>query len=592
MYHVIEIVMRVLPALVIYGGTASLLFCAYFEYRWGVLMSLMMYSFFMLLNSWEIVIFAGWGIFMCWLHNRSDWYDMYNKHLHKEAGSPKDRKFLRRNPSDDANNVPSESMIEEVTWQDVVHVVMVPNYKTPYEVLADSLRCLETFNMAKTNLAVCLAFEEREEGCKEKADQLKGEFSTSFKFVTSTFHPPNLPNHVPGKSSNECWAFTQLQKELRDTHGYDSNDPRVVITVIDDDSELHPNYFEALNYHFLKTRESDRYLTLWQPPICHFKNYTTQPFLVRTASLFTTLHELACLANPVDCHIPFSSYSLSLILASAVGGWDPDFISEDWHMMAKCALMTEGQARCQPIFLPLLNYAPEESTVMGTIHARWTQATRHALGVSEIVYVGTNLYVALLEIGSFGRRVGMVWRMLPLLSKFVSVHFTVSTLAFWPLLINVLINIYMWRSWCDVGELGQTCETCCLAVAASDVGTERVVLDSWTVFYQRKANVGMFVGLLLAAGWGCFYFRLVMDRVDRVDGKVGFCFSNPFLHWIRIQLEVGIFGWISSVMFGSLPEWIACVRIMWTLKFHHVVAGMVGRDDEDLGHVSDERDGL
>ena len=33
------------------------------------------------------------------------------------------------------------------------------------------------------------------------------------------------------------------------------------------------------------------------------------------------------------------------VLASAVGGWDPEYLAEDWHMFAKCSLMTEGRAR-------------------------------------------------------------------------------------------------------------------------------------------------------------------------------------------------------------------------------------------------------
>ena len=62
--------------------------------------------------------------------------------------------------------------------------------------------------------------------------------------------------------------------------------------------------------------------------------------LVRISSLFATLSELACLANPLDCHVrlqkamsvasevTYSTYSLSLALATAVGGWDPDHLAE------------------------------------------------------------------------------------------------------------------------------------------------------------------------------------------------------------------------------------------------------------------------
>merc|ERR1712050_466331 len=143
-------------------------------------------------------------------------------------------------------------------------------------------------------------------------------YADRFRFFVKTFHPSNLPNHVPGKSSNECWAFFELCRELQEAHGIYNYDPRVVITVIDDDSELHENYFDALTYNYVTLDERKRHLVTWQPPVCPFKNYLRQPVLIRISSIFSALNELANLANPVDCHVNYSSYSLSLVLASAV----------------------------------------------------------------------------------------------------------------------------------------------------------------------------------------------------------------------------------------------------------------------------------
>jgi hypothetical protein len=56
-----------------------------------------------------------------------------------------------------------------------------------------------------------------------------------------------------------------------------------------------------------------------------------------------------------------------------VGGWDPDWISEDWHMFLKCFLNTGGQVGVVPILLPIVNYTPEDAGWWGTVWARWTQ---------------------------------------------------------------------------------------------------------------------------------------------------------------------------------------------------------------------------
>merc|ERR1719440_743861 len=110
---------------------------------------------------------------------------------------------------------------------------------------------------------------------------------------------------------------------------------RVVLTVADADSEFHAEYFAALQYHFLAAGGDEgstpqRYTSIWQPPILHYKNYLSQPAIVRLASLFTSQHELANLADPNAMPIPYSTYSISAELARAVDGWDPDYISEDW----------------------------------------------------------------------------------------------------------------------------------------------------------------------------------------------------------------------------------------------------------------------
>jgi len=350
--------------------------------------------------------------------------------------------------------------------------------------LASTVESLSRSKLAESQLGLCLAFEEREEASRDKAAELKEIFKDRFKFVVATFHPPNLPEHLPGKSSNECWAFLELRKELEEVYGIQPFDPRVVITVIDDDSDMHENYFEALTYKFVTADVDSRYLTTWQPPICQFKNYLRQPMLVRISALYSSLNELSCLANPLDCHVNFSSYSISLVLASAVGGWDPEYLAEDWHMFAKCTLVTEARVRCVPIFLPVLNYTPEEDTYWGTLASRWTQAKRHALGVSELVYVLSSMYLALLEMPSARRATIFFWRLSPLLAKFTQTHFVNGMAGIWNVMAQLVIHVYMFGSWCHMGDLGrEACPIPALSSTGQVDSQEQLLRNSLLVFW-------------------------------------------------------------------------------------------------------------
>lgn len=451
---------------------------------------------------------------------------------------------------------------ESLVWEDIFHVVIIASYKTPESVLENTIEKLEEYTSCSTHMGVVLALEQREEGAEQKFHYIRQKYKDRFKFVTATFHPPNVPNHIKGKASNMCWAFEEMTKELASQHGFGEADQyRIVVTNIDDDSEMHENYFEALTASFLRADSERRYLTIWQPPVAQFKNLLNQPALLRISSLVGSLADLSRHANPLDCHTPFSSNSCSLVLALAVGGWDPDWVSDDWHMMAKCAVMTEGRARCETILLPMVNYIPEEDTYFGTLSARWTQAKRHALGVSEVVYLSTSIYVGSLEVPNWGRAARFWWRVAPLLSKFVEVHFVQSLMGVWPPLTSVLISFSgMWWS--------------------SEIAEDQVVFNGLLAHCQQMMIRVMLTCLTISMALAVLYFQLVKHRCNDADSMYA---RWPFCFWVQSEIYLFLLGMIQQTIYGTLPEWIAATRIVFQLKIDHAVAAMIGRPDMGEG---------
>lgn len=571
LYWATHLIARVLPAAMVYGGTACLIVCAICRYRWGLLLSLTMYTAYTFISCSALLMGAVVGLFKIWQSSRIKWHSEYARwcDAHDVSG--------------EMSPLTSEwNDADVLDWHDVVHIVMLPSYRTPVSVLEDTLQAAARFRSARTHLGICLAFEEREEGARQKADALESAWGDRFRFLRASFHPSGLPQHIPGKSSNECWAFAQLCHELQERHGLSTADPRVILTVIDDDSELHERYFEALTYAFLTTPVSQRYLRTWQPPICHFKNYLRQPLLVRVSAMFATLSELSCLANPYDCHVNYSSYSLSLALATSVGGWDPDYLAEDWHMYAKCALKTEGRVRCEAIFLPLLNYTPEEDSSWATMVSRWDQARRHALGVSEVVYVISALCLGALEIRGWLRRFVFLWRLLPVLGKFVQVHLMNAMSLVVNVLAQVVIHFYMWRSWCymsswrAMGDEEGACELLGQASSQAGMAQDQILVNSLLVHMQQHLAAGLSIAVLFSAGLGIVYFELVRERVEG-DASSDALTRSPLLHGVYVVVAASVVGWLSTSIYGVIPTWMAVYRIIWDTRFKHVVAGMAGR---------------
>eukprot|EP00927_Polykrikos_kofoidii_P059367 TRINITY_DN5452_c0_g1_i1.p1 TRINITY_DN5452_c0_g1~~TRINITY_DN5452_c0_g1_i1.p1 ORF type:complete len:978 (+),score=142.93 TRINITY_DN5452_c0_g1_i1:138-3071(+) len=277
-----------------------------------------------------------------------------------------------------------EEQLQAAADQRVQHWVIVPQYKEDYEVVAMMLNSVCQSTISHCMINILLAMEEREaEAAAQKGDALKARFRDRFNDIQFSWHPPNLPNDPPGKASNVSWAFKSLTKHLRRLNVDTS---RVVITVADADSEFHKMYFECLTHTFLSTEKEKRERCIWQSPIYHMKNYHRQPCFVIVGTVLTCLHELASLGDPHAVRFPYSTYSLSFELAWRVGGWDAEWIAEDWHMGIKCFLLTLGECVVEPIMLPTVNYTPEDTCWYTTIVARWIQAKRHALGFSDLTY--------------------------------------------------------------------------------------------------------------------------------------------------------------------------------------------------------------
>jgi len=99
-------------------------------------------------------------------------------------------------------------------WEEVVHFVILPNYKEDIEVLRLAIQSVAKSRIAPSNIVLVLAMEARESGAKEKANALRAEFECRFRHCMATYHPPGLPGETPGKSSNTRWAADRVFEDF------------------------------------------------------------------------------------------------------------------------------------------------------------------------------------------------------------------------------------------------------------------------------------------------------------------------------------------------------------------------------------------
>jgi hypothetical protein len=272
---------------------------------------------------------------------------------------------------------------DALRWEDVHHVVIIPNYKEPLHILQRTLDSLSRQRDAQRNMTIVLAMEAAEEGCVEKAEILRAEYASRFEHLYFTVHPRGLPGEMQCKSANQAWAARWVRRKLVDELGY--NIDHIMVTTMDADTLWHPRHFYALTYLF--ATNPDRHLRFWQGPIRYHANIWEINPLMRIVNAYSTALELAYLAAPWWTPMPMSSYSLSLRLLDAAGYWDGDVIADEWHMFIKAYFSKGGDVKVERVFLPFLAEATTGATLLDAFRNRYQQSLRHAWGSKEVGYM-------------------------------------------------------------------------------------------------------------------------------------------------------------------------------------------------------------
>eukprot|EP00747_Dinoflagellata_sp_TGD_P210712 gnl/TRDRNA2_/TRDRNA2_83978_c0_seq2.p1 gnl/TRDRNA2_/TRDRNA2_83978_c0~~gnl/TRDRNA2_/TRDRNA2_83978_c0_seq2.p1 ORF type:complete len:965 (+),score=195.28 gnl/TRDRNA2_/TRDRNA2_83978_c0_seq2:97-2991(+) len=441
---------------------------------------------------------------------------------------------------------------------EVVHWVLLPNYKEDLDILSASIESVGKSPIARTNICVLLCMEEREAGSKEKAAKLKLRFAGRFRQVEASFHPPNLPNDPPGKASNSAWGFKWLVKHLDEKGVHEQARKNIVMTVADADSEFHTNYFSTLGHRYSEADENMKADTIWQSPIFHIKNYHRQPSPVLIGTIFTAMTECSVLLDPNTIRFPYSSYSAPYQLVERVGGWDPEWIAEDWHMGIKCYLLTLGRANVKPILLPTVNYTPEDTTWWGTILARWAQAKRHTLGFSDFSYFFMMLPLIFAYLSTHGdkkRNVGDFWKLLfegtTWIVRLVNVHVIVGVMTLYAVL-EFFLKVVMFAVMNDFRNVEKFFDH---------------IMNYGKIYYIAALLLLFMVTLNFQS-----VYALLQDKLEpSSEFSKKYIFKN---HYCHLAYTVGCaltFGPIYFFMLG-LSVWIAAVKVISSRTFEYEVA--------------------
>lgn len=131
--------------------------------------------------------------------------------------------------------------------------------------------------------------------------------------------------------------------------------------------------------------------TLYSVPIIFDRNAHEVPAIVRVADILWAGCGLSGLYSGSSIAPPTSVYSVPMVLADRVGGWDcdADAIGEDLHMYIKCFFALNGNLTNRTVFAPVSQSNVTSGGAKG-LHgvysgmlARYKQALRHMWGALD-----------------------------------------------------------------------------------------------------------------------------------------------------------------------------------------------------------------
>ncbi|MBU1045549.1 glycosyltransferase family 2 protein [Patescibacteria group bacterium] len=267
-------------------------------------------------------------------------------------------------------------------WQEIYHLVVLPMYKEPDEVVRDSLKSLLETDYPKDRMIVILAQEERagDDFNNNLTQKISREFQNSFFRFFITVHPKDRSGEIAAKSSNETWA-ARTGEEL--ISGLNIPFEKVIFSSFDIDTVVSPNYFSCLTYHYLTTPKPLR--TSFQPIPLFLNNVWQAPGISRIFSFSSSFWHLTNQERPEKL-ITFSSHSMPFKALVDVGFKQTDVVSDDSRIFWQCLFYYDGDYRVEPLHCPISMDANAAETLRRTLIHMYKQQRRWAYGAAEIAY--------------------------------------------------------------------------------------------------------------------------------------------------------------------------------------------------------------
>ncbi|MBU1868342.1 glycosyltransferase family 2 protein [Patescibacteria group bacterium] len=270
---------------------------------------------------------------------------------------------------------------KEYSWRDIHHLFVIPTYKEPVEILAQSLEALSKQTYPNERIMVLVAWEDREEidYLKEKERILIDKFGGAFSDLFFTIHPLKvLKEHHPGPGSNRTYAVKEIIPLLKEK-GLDP--AQVVLTTLDADFVAHRRYTAGLTYKYLTTPKAEK--KTFTGIFWYYNNFWQAPTLNRLVASGVSFWQLSEMTGS-NKYFNFSSHSINLQSLIDMNYWVVDKVNDDGEFYWRAYYHFAGDYKVIPHFISIYADTVQAETLKESLKEQYLQLRRWAYGVEHI----------------------------------------------------------------------------------------------------------------------------------------------------------------------------------------------------------------
>lgn len=270
---------------------------------------------------------------------------------------------------------------ERPQLEKIQHLVIIPTYKEGMPTLVPTFEHLVQSNFPLERLHILVAGEAADPDFVLRQKDIKARFGQVLPHLYFTTHTLKA-GEVVGKSSNQASAIRWFSDQILAKLAIAPTD--LLVTSLDADYRVHPEYFANLTYRFVV--DPDRDYHLYQPIPMFFNNIWKVNMFSRINATMGTQIQMARQMDHRE-NRNFSSYAICYQTIRESGYWDVDVIQEDSRLFWKVFFRYGEKVRVEPLFLPVFGDAVHSASYRKAIASLYDQMRRWAWGASDVPYV-------------------------------------------------------------------------------------------------------------------------------------------------------------------------------------------------------------